>query len=108
MIDWADTHYVLLDRDGTLLDLHFDNQFWQELIPRRYAERRGLDVHTAKSVLSRVFERSTGTLNWYCLDYWTRELGLDIALLKREVAHLIALRPHAVEFLQALRNSGRR
>ena len=34
-IDWSKIDTVLLDMDGTLLDLRFDNWFWQELIPRR-------------------------------------------------------------------------
>ena len=72
--------------DGTLLDLHFDNHFWQELIPRRYAADRGLDVMTAKRVLAPLFRRYEGSLNWYCLDFWSRELNIDVATLKQEVA----------------------
>jgi HAD superfamily hydrolase (TIGR01509 family) len=94
--------------DGTLLDLHFDNHFWQELIPRRYAADRGLDVVTAKQVLAPVFQRNEGTLNWYCLDFWARELNIDITLLKQEVAHLIAVHPHVIEFLAALRATAKR
>ena len=47
-------------------------------------------------------------MDWYCLDYWTRELKMDIALLKEEVDHLIAVHPHVVEFLDAARSSQRR
>lgn len=108
MIDWHRINCVLLDMDGTLLDLHYDNHFWQEMVPRRYAAARGLDVVTAKAVLAPIFRRREGTLDWYCLDYWTRELQLDIAVLKQEVAHLIAVHPHVMEFLDALRRSGRR
>jgi putative hydrolase of the HAD superfamily len=108
MIDWHRIRWVLLDMDGTLLDLHFDNHFWQEIVPRRYAAARGLDVVTAKAVLAPVFRRSEGTLDWYCLDYWTRELKLDIVLLKEELAHLIAVHPYVMEFLDAVRRSGRR
>jgi putative hydrolase of the HAD superfamily len=41
-IDWSRIDTVLLDMDGTLLDLRFDNWFWQELIPSRYAAAHGL------------------------------------------------------------------
>ncbi|KEP73664.1 nucleotidase, partial [Microbacterium sp. SUBG005] len=32
-IDWQAVDTVLLDMDGTLLDLAFDNYFWQKLVP---------------------------------------------------------------------------
>jgi len=108
MVDWKQIQYVLLDMDGTLLDLHFDNHFWQEVVPLRYARDRGLDMATAKAVLEPIFRRNEGTLNWYCLDHWTRELNIDIATLKQEAAHLIAIHPYVIEFLDALRAAGKR
>jgi len=108
MLDWREIQYVLLDMDGTLLDLHFDNHFWQEVVPQHYAQGRGLDIVTAKTVLAPIFRRSEGTLNWYCLDYWTRELKIDIATLKQEASHLIAIHPHVTVFLDALRAAGKR
>jgi FMN phosphatase YigB (HAD superfamily) len=108
VIDWNNIQYVLLDMDGTLLDLHFDNHFWQEIIPQRYAADRGLDVVTAKRVLTPIFRRNEGNLNWYCLDFWTRELNIDIALLKQDVAHLIAIHPNVIAFLDALRAAAKR
>ena len=108
MIDWHNIRNVLLDMDGTLLDLHFDNHFWQVHVPQRYAEKHALTLDVAKSELYPRFRRAEGTLDWYCVDYWTRELGLDIALLKEEVDHLIAVHPHVIEFLDAVRASGKR
>ncbi len=108
MLDWNGIDTVLLDMDGTLLDLNFDTYFWTEHVPQRYAERHHLSLERAKEVLYPRFHAVVGTIDWYCLDYWTHELGLDIALLKEEVAHLIALHPHVIEFLDAVRASGRR
>jgi GMP/IMP 5'-nucleotidase len=108
VIDWDKIQCVLLDMDGTLLDLHFDNHFWQEVIPRRYAADRGLDMVTAKRVLTPIFRRNEGGLNWYCLDFWTRELNIDIAALKRDVADLIAVHPNVIDFLDALRAAAKR
>jgi putative hydrolase of the HAD superfamily len=108
MIDWQTIHTVLLDMDGTLLDLHYDNHFWHAHVPQRYAEKHALSLQAARDELFPRFRKAEGTLDWYCVDYWTRELGLDIARLKQEVDHLIAVHPHVVEFLDAVRATGKR
>ena len=108
MISWTQIHTVLLDMDGTLLDLHFDNHFWHVHVPQRYAEKHALSLDAARTELFPRFRRAEGTLDWYCVDYWTRELGLDIAVLKAEVDHLIAVHPHVIEFLDAVRTQGKR
>ncbi|MFO7642317.1 MAG: GMP/IMP nucleotidase [Candidatus Competibacteraceae bacterium] len=107
-LPWTLIHTVLLDMDGTLLDLRFDNHFWRELVPARYAERHGLPLARARVEVMARTQAVEGTLAWYCLDYWSRELALDIVTLKREIAHLIAVHPHALEFLDAVRAAGKR
>jgi putative hydrolase of the HAD superfamily len=94
--------------DGTLLDLHFDNHFWLEHVPKRYAQARGLAPEVAKAQLLARYRDIEGTLEWYCIDHWSRELGLDIALLKQEVEHLIAVHPHVLDFLETLERRGKR
>ena len=108
MLDWSRVDTVLLDMDGTLLDLHFDNHFWLEFVPARYAARHGLALDEAKAECLARYERYAGTLKWYSVDHWTAELGLDIALLKEEVDHLIAVLPHVTEFLDLLGEAGKR
>lgn len=108
MITWSSINSVFLDMDGTLLDLHFDNHFWREHVPLRFAEKNGLDIESARRELIPRFARAEGTLDWYCVDFWSRELDLDIAQLKREVDHLIAVHPHVIEFLGQLRAAGKR
>jgi len=108
MIDWSTIDTVLLDMDGTLLDLHFDNHFWLEHVPKRYAQAKGLDLEAATEELMGRYQAVAGTLDWYCVDHWSRELGLDIVMLKQEVSHLIALHPHVLEFLEALAAAGKR
>jgi len=102
MIDWSAIDTVLLDMDGTLLDLHFDNHFWQHHLPLRFAERHGLDPAASTQALHERFAREQHRLRWYCTDHWSAELGLDVIALKREVEHLIAERPWASAFLRAL------
>jgi HAD superfamily hydrolase (TIGR01509 family) len=106
-VDWRCIDTVLLDMDGTLLDLYFDNHFWQIHLPLRYAEAHGLAQADALHYLQQRFEQAHGTLQWYCLDFWRDELKLDIVALKQEVSHLIALRPHTVIFLDALKQAGK-
>jgi putative hydrolase of the HAD superfamily len=108
MLDWDSIDTVLLDMDGTLLDLHFDNHFWLDHVPRRYAEATGLPPDEARAALHARYRDIQGTLDWYCVDHWTRELGLDIALLKEEVRHLIAVHPHVPDFLDLLASAGKR
>ncbi len=108
MIDWRQIDTVLLDMDGTLLDLHFDNHFWLKHVPKRFAERHGLDAETSERALSERYRKIEGALNWYCVDYWSDALGLDIAALKAEMAHLIAVHPRVEEFLAALKRAGKR
>ncbi len=106
-LPWNAIDTVLLDMDGTLLDLHFDNHFWLQHLPQRYAEHHGVSRALAEAELLPLFREHAGTLNWYCTDFWSRELNLSIRDLKREVAHLIALRPDADTFIQALRQAGK-
>jgi len=106
--EWSAIDTILFDMDGTLLDLHFDSHFWLEHLPLRYAERHGLTLDGARQRLTPMLRAAEGTLAWYCLDHWTRELGIDVAELKHEVEHLVSLRPHALEFLASLRRHGKR
>jgi putative hydrolase of the HAD superfamily len=107
-LDWSGIDTVLLDMDGTLLDLHFDNHFWQAHVPLRYAEARGISREAGREDLMARYHARAGTLAWYSVDFWETELELDIMALKEEVAHLIAVHPSVVDFLEAVRASGRR
>ncbi|KPK11227.1 MAG: haloacid dehalogenase [Acidithiobacillales bacterium SG8_45] len=108
MVTWQNIDTVMLDMDGTLLDLHFDNHFWLEHVPLRFAEKNGLTLEQAKETLMKRYRKAEGTLDWYCVDYWTEQLGLDIEMLKQEVDHLIAVFPYVVDFLDAVRSKNKR
>ena len=57
-LPWPDIDTVLLDMDGTLLDLHFDNHFWLELLPQRYAELHGISRAMAELELAPAVQRT--------------------------------------------------
>jgi putative hydrolase of the HAD superfamily len=107
-LPWHQIDLVLLDMDGTLLDLNFDNHFWREFVPLRYAQRNGLSLEEAKKRLVPRFKAMEGRIEWYCLDYWSAALELDIAGLKAEIAGLIRVLPHVTDFLEAARRAGKR
>src|SRR5580658_644853 len=106
--DWAHIDTVLLDLDGTLLDLAYDNHFWLETVPAAYAAARTTSVDIARTELAPRFRACEGTLPWYCIDHWSRELGLDIEALKRANTGRIAWLPGAENFLLHLRAVGKR
>ena len=106
--DWRRIDTVCLDMDGTVLDLHFDNLFWLEALPRRWGAARGLDEQSAMAQLKPRFDAKRGTLEWYCVDHWSEELGLDVPALKHELRHEIRYLDGAEAFLDLLRSSGRR
>ncbi len=107
-LPWERIDTVLLDMDGTLIDLYFDNHFFMEHLPRRWGEARGIPYADAQAELRRRGEAVLGTLDWYCLDFWQRELDVDIIALKTEIGHLVNWRPHAPAFLEALRAGAKR
>ncbi|OKY27589.1 MULTISPECIES: GMP/IMP nucleotidase [Thalassotalea] len=107
MIDWSKISTVLLDMDGTILDLHYDNHFWLTHLPKRISEQQNISVEEAKNSMLAHYERVSGTLSWYCIDYWAEQTNMPISELKREVQHLINLREDAHDFLTALKQTGR-
>ena len=55
---------LMLDMDGTLLDLAYDNYMWMEHIPAEYARKHEVSEEHARDRLYAAFERIEGKLDW--------------------------------------------
>lgn len=108
LVDWSAIDSVFLDLDGTLLDLAFDNYVWLGRIPELYAEQQGLSVPEAQAALAPRFRRLAHKLEWYSIDFWSAELGLDVLQIHRDAAARIGWLPGAQEFLHGVRRLGKR
>ena len=106
--DWKRIDTVLLDMDGTLLDKHFDDYFWEHYVPEIYAAKNGIDMVEARKVLLATYKAREGTLDWTDLDYWSAQLGLDIPALKLKIEHLIQVHPYVIDFLEFLQKTQKR
>ena len=100
LLETCDT--LMLDMDGTVLDLAFDNYVWLELMPQKYAEHSGISHDEAKQFLYNLARSVQGKLDWYCIDHWCEKTGLDILAIHRDVNERIAYLPGAQRFLEAV------
>ncbi len=105
--DWKNIDTVFLDMDGTLLDLHFDNHFWLEYVPQKYAQKYHLTLEQSKETLFDKYKSMEGKLEWYCIDYWSKRLDLDILALKTECKDRVSIRPGVEDFLIFLQQQGK-
>lgn len=107
-LNWDEIDDVLLDMDGTLLDRHFDNFFFEEELPRRYAVLHGLTHEGSRDRLMAMYQSVEGELAWTDLDYWTEQVGIDVVALHKELDHLVGFLPSTETFLRDLKLLGRR
>lgn len=107
-VNWAEIDDVLLDMDGTLLDRHFDNFFFEEELPRRYATLHGLPFEASRDRLMAMYRSVEGELAWTDLHYWTERVGIDVVAMHKELDGLIGFLPGAEPFLTEVRRRGKR
>jgi len=100
-IDWAKIDTILLDMDGTILDLHFDDYIWNYKVPENLAKVRNLDLKKARAILKQKMDASKSTLNWYSFDYWQSSLNLDIDLIEEKNKDKIQYRDNSLFFLES-------
>lgn len=105
-VDWTKVDHVLLDMDGTLLDLAFDNDFWGHQIHAHYAALHNVSYDNVVAKFEPIFRSVEGSLNWYSTDHWTQQYGFDIIALSQSFKDEIRWLDHAQQFLLGLRDGG--
>ena len=108
MMTWDEIDTVLLDMDGTLIDLNYDNTLWNEHVPNHYAAAQGLEPSQASALLYGEKMANQPKLHYYSVDFWKQRTHLDIDRLHSDLAHLIRYRPNADAFIRYLRKNRRR
>ncbi|MEO1117601.1 MAG: HAD family hydrolase [Pseudomonadota bacterium] len=103
-----DRETLLLDLDGTLLDLAYDNYVWLEALPTAFAAEKAVSEAEARQRILGRIERLRGTMNWYCLDDWSDALDFDVMAVKRAEDDRIAWLEGAEAFLHRARLAGYR
>ena len=88
-LDWQNIDTVLLDVDGTLLDLHYDNFVWDQRVPEAYANLNQLPLPDAKHQLFEQMRVVHGTIDFYSFDFWSEQTGLDITDLHQQESRRI-------------------
>lgn len=108
MINWDEIDTVLLDLDGTILDLNYDLHFWLEYLPLMYSNNNNISLQSAKEKIIPILKSQMGKLNWYCPDYWGNRFDLDIIKLKQNMSHMIQILPHAENFLKNVKTNNKK
>ena len=106
IVDWTQVDHVLLDMDGTLLDLEFDNNFWGQRIHEHYARLNDISLQETVEKFTPIFRSVAGTLDWYSTDFWSDQYGYSIIEYSRSFAEEIRFLPYAEDFLTALKRTG--
>jgi len=93
---------LLFDLDGTLLDQKFDNQFWNHVIPTELSLRSKKPIDLVSQEIQRAYYDVRGTLNWYCIDYWSKKFRLNIFELTQKHDVKICVHEGAMDLLKSL------
>ena len=93
----------MLDMDGTVLDLAYDNYMWMTHVPEQWGIKNGMSLRDARQHLFAQISEMQGELRWYCLDHWSERLDLDVMQMHRDNHERIDFLPGARMFLEAVR-----
>lgn len=101
-INWQHIDTVILDLDGTLIDLYFDHHFWKNIVPQAYADKFHLHLEESRRALKQRYDELEHSKAWYCLDFWAEELNLPLRDLYEAQGPSLVVRADVAPFLQAV------
>ena len=101
---WDSIETFFLDMDGTLLDLSYDNYFWHRHIPKIYSEKNNITYSKAKKDFEEMYKKKQDTLDWYCLNYWSKRLKINLKSELLKTKSKIRIFPGVINFLLTLKN----
>ena len=109
-MELKDNKYFLIDLDGVILDTKYDNFFWQEHIPKVYAEKNNISLSDAVNFTHALFHYKKKTKDWYDIIYWSNILNIDIAKEKERKTNMdkICLKDGSLDILDKLKNQGKK
>ena len=108
VLNWDRIDDVLIDMDGTLLDRHFDNFFFEEDLPRRYVAMQGLSFDASRGTVNGDVPVGGRELAWTDLHYSSGRVGIDVVAMHLSQLTLIGFLLGAEDFLKAVRIKGKR
>ena len=86
--DWQAIDTVILDLDGTLIDLYFDHRFWKKVVPQAYADKFKLSVEQSRELIHRRYQQVEFSMQWYCIDFLGEKLRFTVARIVTTTARL--------------------
>jgi HAD superfamily hydrolase (TIGR01549 family) len=104
MVNPGDIKVVSFDVEGTLVTPDFSYAVWFEAIPRRYAEKNGINLEQARKAVEEEYRKvGDQRLEWYDVRYWFAKLGLGTPapVMERCESH-VCYYPEVKEVLASL------
>ncbi|MGC7590449.1 GMP/IMP nucleotidase [Bisgaard Taxon 46] len=101
-LNWQHIDTVILDLDGTLIDLYFDHLFWKKIVPQAYADKFKLSLNESTHLLKQRYDSIEHSKDWYCLDFWANTLDLPLHQMYQQHGPQVKVRSDVAPFLQML------
>jgi putative hydrolase of the HAD superfamily len=97
---------ISFDFDGTLVSHAFIDAFWNEEMPKAYAQEKGVDLEVAKAYMFAEYDRIGNLdLRWYLPSFWLKYFKLKITAeeLLTRTRFKLRIYPDVHEALESLR-----